>query len=78
LHAYGVLDYSLNECGLNGTANADGGGVSFGLGIDGKVSLLVFVGAKYLRRDMYNGAAWGIDALDANLGTLSLRLGMSF
>lgn len=79
LLAYGVLGYSTNEYNLNNTVTSTGGGISYGLGVDYNISDAVFVGAEYLRRNMDNDAVVpGINALDANLSTLSVRVGVSF
>ena len=75
--AYGVIGYSVNKYALTG-ATSDGGGFSYGLGADYKINDRMFVGAEYLMRDMHNDAVSGINALDANLSTVSLRFGMSF
>jgi outer membrane immunogenic protein len=78
LLAYGVLGYSWNDYNLNNTASSSGDGFAYGLGLDYRVSETVFVGAEYLHRSMDNDAVFGINALDADLSTFSLRLGLAF
>jgi outer membrane immunogenic protein len=58
--------------------NFNGDGLSYGVGVDYLVSPRVFVGAEYLVRDVTSD--WNISGgtFDADVETLTLRVGMKF
>jgi outer membrane immunogenic protein len=55
-----------------------GRGFLYGIGVDYLVSPTIFLGGEYVIRDIENDWNTDGDTLDADLGTLSLRLGMKF
>jgi outer membrane immunogenic protein len=75
---YGVLGYGFSEY-ENGdedpTSLFDVKGAIFGLGVDYLVSDRMFVGAEILSRDMGES---DVELFDADLTTVTLRVGMKF
>ena len=55
-----------------------GRGLLYGVGVDYLVSPTIFLGGEYVIRDIENDWNTDGDTLDADLGSLSLRLGMKF
>ncbi|MBL9075278.1 porin family protein [Tabrizicola sp.] len=55
-----------------------GNGILYGIGVDYLVSPRVFLGGEYILRDIESD--WNVDGdtLDADLGSLSLRVGLKF
>ena len=50
----------------------------YGVGVDYLVSPTIFLGGEYVIRDIESDWNTDGDTLDADLGSLSLRLGMKF
>lgn len=74
---FGVVGYSKDRTYVTG-ATSSGSGMSYGIGADVKVGEKLFVGAEYLRRNVTNDATGSIVGFDADVDTISLRLGYSF
>jgi outer membrane immunogenic protein len=84
------LGYSVGNALIYGTLGATssrwtesdesfgGRGVLYGIGVDYLVSPTIFLGGEYVIRDIENDWNGSGDTLDADLGSLSLRLGMKF
>jgi outer membrane immunogenic protein len=70
---YGALGYSLATYSNDGD-KSDIGGLLYGIGVDYLVSDQVFLGADYVKRHADDGSL----GFDADLDTLSLRLGVNF
>ncbi len=74
---YGVLGYGFSEYEEGSEASVtDVDGAIFGLGVDYLVSDRMFVGAEVLSRDI--GLSDSDEPFDANLTTITLRVGMKF
>ena len=74
---YGVLGYGFSEYEMGSeTSVTDIKGAIFGLGVDYLVSDRMFVGAEVLSRDI--GLSDSDEPFDANLTTITLRVGMKF
>lgn len=77
---YGTLGFSKVNIDFGGLTEIDMDGMSYGVGVDYAVSKTLTVGLEYLARDIdgdLNIMALSLPS-EANLDTLSLRLGLSF
>lgn len=74
---YGTLGGTFTTWDEGGNS-FDGNGVVYGVGADYLVSPSLFVGAEYVVRDVTSDWNSGGNTLDADINTLSLRVGMKF
>ncbi|MCU0825855.1 MAG: porin family protein [Tabrizicola sp.] len=74
---YGVLGYSSNRYAIpEGTSRGDG--PAFGLGLDYQLSERVMLGAEYMSRSMKNGLSGGVNPVESDISTLSVRMALRF
>jgi outer membrane immunogenic protein len=74
---FGVLGYGIDaydEAGLT----SDGDGLVYGVGVDVMVSEKAFLGAEVLRRDLSHAQQAPFVAFDAEITTVTVRIGMRF
>ncbi len=76
---YGVVGYSMASYD-EGAGDWDPSGMSYGLGVDYQASNRMTFGLEYLARDLSgdNPNGLGLQEVDVNLDTLSLRIGYQF
>jgi outer membrane immunogenic protein len=77
-HFYGILGYSWSRFSLFDEFSSDGDGLVFGLGAEASVSDRVMVGVELMRRSVGHDGTPSLPPFNADVDTVTLRVGMTF